>query len=89
MTMLTVGFIFGVAGGLRGLEIDAKTMPNQGIWRSAINAGIVGLTGWLIGSLNIFRNSCYQPDAEALPLSNRNAPLLVNKTPALNHPYSD
>nr|RNJ71058.1 MAG: TIR domain-containing protein [Leptolyngbya sp. IPPAS B-1204] len=51
ITMLTVSCIFGVADGLRGLEIDTKTVPNQGIWRSALNASIVGLTGWLIGGL--------------------------------------
>ncbi|MEO0869881.1 MAG: NACHT domain-containing protein, partial [Cyanobacteria bacterium J06642_11] len=54
--------------GLRGPEMGNKTMPNQGVWKSAHNAGIFtlifglvgGLTGWLLdiwldnllGSLN-------------------------------------
>jgi len=46
-----MGMIFGVAGGLRGWEIETKTVPNQGIWRSIANAGIVGLAGGIIGGI--------------------------------------
>lgn len=56
---LILGLIYGVIGGLilqllvglRGPEIETKAIPNQGIWRSARNAGIIGLVGGLIGGL--------------------------------------
>ncbi|MBE9189278.1 hypothetical protein IQ230_02615 [Gloeocapsopsis crepidinum LEGE 06123] len=50
-TTLVMGMIFGVAGGLRGWEIETKTISNQGIWRSIANAGIVGLAGGIIGGI--------------------------------------
>ncbi|MBE9045627.1 NACHT domain-containing protein [Pleurocapsales cyanobacterium LEGE 10410] len=43
-----IGLIIGLIRGLRGSEIPTKTVPNQGIWRSAINSAIVVLMSWLI-----------------------------------------
>lgn len=37
------GLALGVSSGLTGSEIEAKTKPNQGIWRSALNAVWVGV----------------------------------------------
>ena len=37
-----------MSSGLAGSEIETKTVPNQGIWRSAFNAGWVGLSFGLI-----------------------------------------
>ncbi|MTJ48556.1 DUF3365 domain-containing protein [Dolichospermum sp. UHCC 0259] len=49
---LILGLIFalliGLIRGLRGAEIETKTVPNQGIWISAYNAGIITLVSWLI-----------------------------------------
>ena len=38
------GLVLGVSPALVGAEIEVKTLPNQGIWRSALNAGWVGLS---------------------------------------------
>ncbi|MBD2100689.1 NACHT domain-containing NTPase [Leptolyngbya sp. FACHB-261] len=40
---LLFGLILGLLGGLSGFEVERKAIPNQGIWRSASNAVIVGL----------------------------------------------
>ncbi|NEU71361.1 NACHT domain-containing protein [Hassallia byssoidea VB512170] len=48
---LIAELILGLLGGLRGLEIQRKTSPNQGISNSGRNALIVGLIGGLIGLL--------------------------------------
>lgn len=45
---LSLGLSLGLINALRGSEIDTKTIPNQGIWRSALNAGTIGLVSWLI-----------------------------------------
>ncbi len=45
---LTGGLIGGLIGGFRGPEIQQSNLPNQGIWRSAKNASILGLIGGLI-----------------------------------------
>jgi energy-coupling factor transporter ATP-binding protein EcfA2 len=46
---LTGGLILGFLGGLRGPEIETKTIPNQGIRNSVRNAILMGLIGGLIG----------------------------------------
>jgi hypothetical protein len=48
------GFVGGVIGALKALsgdEIETKTVPNQGIHRSARNALRIGLLGGLLGGL--------------------------------------
>ncbi|MEL7350374.1 MAG: glycine zipper family protein [Cyanobacteria bacterium P01_A01_bin.116] len=45
------GLIFGLFGGLKGPGIGNKTKPNQGIWRSARNAGILTLVLALFGGM--------------------------------------
>jgi DNA polymerase III delta prime subunit/ribosomal protein L40E len=52
---LIFALIIGLIRGLRGSEIETKTIPNQGIWRSARNAGIIVLVSWLILFPIIFR----------------------------------
>lgn len=45
---LLFGFPFGaVIGGIAGpsIDIEKRTIPNQGIWQSAANAGIIALIG--------------------------------------------
>jgi hypothetical protein len=50
-----IGTFFGLIivpiSGLRGAEIETKTTPNQGIWRSAMNAVIGGVISGLIFGL--------------------------------------
>jgi energy-coupling factor transporter ATP-binding protein EcfA2 len=46
---LTGGLILGFLGGLRGPEIETKTIPNQGIRNSVRNAILMGLIGGLVG----------------------------------------
>jgi len=41
-TTLSFMLTFGLAGGLTSGEIETKTMPNQGIWRSRRNANLIG-----------------------------------------------
>ncbi|MBN4003834.1 NACHT domain-containing protein [Nostoc sp. LPT] len=48
---LVFGLVLGVSSGLTGLEIETRTVPNQGIWRSALNASWVGLSFGLIIAL--------------------------------------
>ena len=55
---LIFGFVFAPLGGLigslkglRGLELEKRTSPNQGVWRSATNAVFYGLTFGVIGGL--------------------------------------
>jgi DNA polymerase III delta prime subunit len=45
------GIIFGLSGGMRGSEIATKTIPNQGIYRTAMNAVIIGLISCLSSGL--------------------------------------
>ncbi|MEA5595429.1 NACHT domain-containing protein [Rivularia sp. UHCC 0363] len=45
---LSLGLCLGIIDALRGSQIETKTIPNQGIWKSASNAGITGLISWLI-----------------------------------------
>jgi adenylate kinase family enzyme len=52
---LIFALIIGLIRGLRGSEIETKTIPNQGIRRSATNAVIIVLVSWLILFLIIFR----------------------------------
>lgn len=52
---LIFALIIGLIRGLRGSEIETKTIPNQGIWRSARNAVVIALVSWLILFLIIFR----------------------------------
>ncbi|OLP17370.1 hypothetical protein BST81_16350 [Leptolyngbya sp. 'hensonii'] len=42
---LGVGIIFVLLRGLTGPDIEMKTIPNQGIWRSARNAAVFALIG--------------------------------------------
>ena len=55
---LILGFVFtlmiGLIYGLKGAEIEQKTFPNQGIWRSAGNSIIIVLSSWVILSIIIF-----------------------------------
>jgi eukaryotic-like serine/threonine-protein kinase len=49
-TALVYVMTFGIAGGLTTGEIETKTLPNQGIWRSSHNAGRYGMRfGLVIG----------------------------------------
>jgi len=48
-----LGLIGGVVGGMKGSAIATKTISNQGIYRTARNAGIMGLSIWLISGLII------------------------------------
>ncbi len=56
---LIIGLIYGLSGGLiaglmsgmQGSSVARKTMPNQGIYRTARNAGIIGLILGLIYGL--------------------------------------
>ncbi|MGK7940756.1 MAG: NACHT domain-containing NTPase [Crocosphaera sp.] len=43
---LSWGLVLGLINALKGSEIEKKNIPNQGIWQSAINAGITGLISW-------------------------------------------
>jgi adenylate kinase family enzyme len=51
---LIFALIIGLIRGLRGSEIETKTIPNQGIWRSARNSVIIVVVSWLILFLIIF-----------------------------------
>ncbi|MCU0566655.1 MAG: NACHT domain-containing protein [Oculatellaceae cyanobacterium Prado106] len=55
----SIGLSVGVANGLRGSDIDTKTIANQGIWRSIRNAGFFGVLGGLI--VGILYGSVIQP----------------------------
>lgn len=48
---LIFALIIGLIQGLKGSEIEKKTFPNQGIWRSATNALVVGIGSLVILSL--------------------------------------
>jgi energy-coupling factor transporter ATP-binding protein EcfA2 len=50
---LILGLIIGIIHGVRGSEIERKTIPNQGIKSSAGNAGIIIVICWLVLSLII------------------------------------
>ena len=39
---LNLFLIFGLTGGLTSGEVETKTIPNQGIWRSGRNANLIG-----------------------------------------------
>lgn len=70
---LILGLIIGLIYGLRGSEIETKTVPNQGIWRSAINAAIVVLFSWLIlSSIILF------PPIDLFPKGLRSITSVVN-----------
>jgi len=45
---MSLGLTFGLINAIKGSEIETKTIPNQGIWRSAMNVGVTGLIAWLI-----------------------------------------
>ncbi|MCU0524253.1 MAG: hypothetical protein MUF72_05460 [Elainella sp. Prado103] len=45
---LILGFIIGIIHAIKGSEIEAKAIPNQGIRRAAVNAGIITVISWLI-----------------------------------------
>jgi len=49
--VLCFGLLFGLVGGLSSDRIAATTRPNEGIHRSFLNAGCVGLVGGLAGGL--------------------------------------
>jgi hypothetical protein len=50
---LILGLIGGLVGGMKGSAIATKTIPNQGIYRTAMNTGIMGLIVGLISGLLI------------------------------------
>ena len=43
--------IYCMSRGFRGSEIDTRIFPNQGIWKSARSAGLLGLLGGLVVGL--------------------------------------
>ncbi|MEG3863330.1 CHAT domain-containing protein [Microcoleus sp. herbarium12] len=43
--------IYCLSRGFRGPEIDTRIFPNQGIWKSARSAGLLGLLGGLVVGL--------------------------------------
>ena len=45
---LGLGLTLGLIDGTRGSEIEKKTIPNQGIWKSAINSIILLFSSWII-----------------------------------------
>lgn len=45
---LSLGLTLGLINALKDSEVEEKTIPNQGIWKSAINAGVTGVISWLI-----------------------------------------
>lgn len=45
---MSLGLTFGLINAIKGSEIETRTIPNQGIWRSARNVGVTGLITWLI-----------------------------------------
>lgn len=47
------GAIGALIGGFRGSDIEKKTVPNQGIWRSAANTGTFALVGLFGGPLGV------------------------------------
>ncbi len=53
---LFFGLVFGLAGEQSGSFIETKLIPNQGIWKSSINAVLLtllfGVIGWLIFGLH-------------------------------------
>jgi len=48
---LIFGLILGLVSGMKGSAIATKTIPNQGIYRTAMNSGIIGLIFGLIFGL--------------------------------------
>ncbi|UBF28534.1 NACHT domain-containing protein [Kovacikia minuta CCNUW1] len=48
---LLVGLFYTLSGQLSEPDIETEKFPNQGIWRSFINAGIAGLVSGLVGGL--------------------------------------
>ncbi|OYE02209.1 NACHT domain-containing protein [Nostoc sp. 'Peltigera membranacea cyanobiont' 232] len=53
---LFFGLVFGLAGEQSGSFIETKLIPNQGIWKSSVNAVLLtllfGVIGWLIFGLH-------------------------------------
>jgi energy-coupling factor transporter ATP-binding protein EcfA2 len=45
---ISLGLSLGIIYSLKGSEIESKTVPNQGIWQSLLNAGVTGLIIWPI-----------------------------------------
>ncbi len=45
---MSLGMSLGLINALKGSEIETKTIPNQGIWKSAMNVGVTGFISWLI-----------------------------------------
>lgn len=43
------GLIYGLTEGMVGSEIEAKIIPNQAVWRSALNAFLFSLAGAIVG----------------------------------------
>ncbi|MEB3310289.1 MAG: NACHT domain-containing protein [Snowella sp.] len=50
---LVLGLIIGIIDAVKGAEIETKTIPNQGIRQSAVNAGIITVISWIILSVMI------------------------------------
>ncbi len=48
---LIIGLIGSLVAGMKGSAIATKTIPNQGIYKTAMNAGIIGCISWLISGL--------------------------------------
>jgi hypothetical protein len=50
-TWFVIGFIFLLINKLTGSDIEARTIPNQGIWKSAVNSCFMGLVGGIISGI--------------------------------------
>jgi hypothetical protein len=50
---ISIGLTLGLISGLKGSELEVKTNPNQGIWRSARNSSAIGiLSGLFFGFIS-------------------------------------
>jgi len=45
---LVLGLIIGIINAVKGTEIEAKTIPNQGIRNSAVNAVAITVISWIV-----------------------------------------
>ncbi len=46
-----IGFIFLLSKNLTGSDIETRTIPNQGIWKSAVNSCFMGLVGGIFSGI--------------------------------------
>lgn len=49
------GIMGGIWGGIRGIDSEIQVVPNEGVWRSAKNAGLIGIiSGLFFGIIGNF-----------------------------------